>query len=152
MVTVALYRQAREIRISATPEACFDVLTDYEQMPRWQSRMVECTVVSYGEGELAREVQYAIDALIRTVRYRLVHRYDRPNWIEGRYVSGDLRCLEGDYTLRARGAATLVRFELAIDPGVGVPRPVQRMLGEAVMGRALVDLKRRVESVVDGPQ
>lgn len=148
---MTLYRQAREIQVSAAPEACFEVLTDYPQMPQWQSRMIECKVISYGDDKLGREVQYAIDALVFTVRYRLAHRYDRPNRIEGRYVGGDLRCLEGDYTLRGRGADTLVRFELAVDPGVGVPRPVRRMLGEAVMGRALIDLKRRVESVVDGP-
>jgi ribosome-associated toxin RatA of RatAB toxin-antitoxin module len=147
-----LYEETHEIDVSATPADCFDVLTDYERMPQWQTRMVECNVLSYGEDGLAREVQYAIDAKLRTVRYRLAHLYTPPTWIGSRYLGGDFRRFEGDYSLVEKADGTHVKFRLAIDPGIRVPRAVARILGEAVMGRTLGDLKERVRVVSSGAQ
>jgi hypothetical protein len=39
-----------------------------------------------------------------------------------------------------------VHLNLAIDPGRLVPGPVRRLIAEAVMGRALADLKVHVEA------
>ncbi len=141
-----VYEGTREIEIDARPADCFAILTDYESMPEWQSRVTECRVLSRGDDGLAREVEYAIDAKLRTVRYRLRHLYDRPAWVGSEYLNGDFRCFEGDYYLKDAGGTTHVEFRLRIDPGLRVPGRIAKMLNEAVMGRALEDLKERVES------
>jgi coenzyme Q-binding protein COQ10 len=145
-----VYESTQTVAVAASPEACFDVLTDYERMPEWQSRVCECRVLSRGEDGLAEVVEYAIDVRLRTVRYRLRQCYDRPAWIGSEYLGGDFRCFEGDYRFSETGAGTEVRFHLRIDPGLRVPGPVARMLNQAVMGRALQDLRRRVELVAGG--
>jgi ribosome-associated toxin RatA of RatAB toxin-antitoxin module len=142
---VPVYEATREIDVEAPPADCFAVLTDYERMPEWQSRVVECRVLSHDADGRPCEVEYAIDAKLRTVRYRLRHLYDEPRWIGSEYLGGDFRRFEGDYTLEDSGGSTHVVFKLKIDPGLLVPRPVAKMLNEAVMGRALEDLKKRVE-------
>lgn len=149
---MATYEATQTVHIAATPAACFAVLTDYERMPQWQSRVVESRVLSTDDTGRAREVQYAIDVTLRTVRYRLAHRYEPPGFIGSRYLGGDFRDFAGDYHLKPAGAGTQVTFHLRIDPGLRLPRPIVRMLNEAVMGRALQDLKHRVEVVEHGPQ
>jgi ribosome-associated toxin RatA of RatAB toxin-antitoxin module len=144
---VPVYEATQEIDIAASAEACFGVLTDYERMPEWSSRMSECRVLALDEDGLAEEVEYAIDAVLRTVRYRLRQCYRAPHWIGSEYLGGDFRHFDGGYELDEQDGATHVTFHLRIDPGLRVPRPVARMLNENVMGRALVDLKRRAESL-----
>ena len=147
-----VYEATREIDIDAPASDCFGVLTDYERMPEWQSRVTECRVAVRDADGRASEVEYAVDAKLRTVRYRLRHLYDEPRWVGSEYLGGDFRCFEGDYALEGDGDATHVVFRLRIDPGLRVPGPVARMLNEAVMGRALEDLKTRVEAVRSGAQ
>ena len=149
-MTVPVYEATREIDIDAPAADCFTVLTDYERMPEWQSRVLECNVVSRGDDGRAREVEYAIDAKLRTVRYRLWHLYDEPSWVGSEYLSGDFRCFEGDYALTDTGGSTHVELRLRIDPGLRVPGRVAKMLNKAVMGRALEDLKKRVEGGAGG--
>lgn len=144
------YEATQTIFVEAPPQTCFDVLTDYEHLPEWQSRVLESRVLSRDEAGRAREVQYAIDATLRTVRYRLAHSYREPEHIGSRYLGGDFREFAGDYRFESQGVGTMVTFHLRIDPGLRVPGPVARMLNEAVMGRALQDLRRRVEEISDG--
>ena len=151
-MTMPVYEATRETEIEASPADCFAVLTDYERMPEWQSRVAECKVLSHDEDGRGHEVEYAIDVKLRTVRYRLRHLYDEPTWIGSEYAGGDFRSFEGDYRFEQHGDATHVTFGLRIDPGLRVPGPVAKMLNEAVMGRALEDLKKRVEAVAGGTQ
>lgn len=146
------YRDARTIEVGATPADCFAVLTDYERLPEWQSRVCECRVLERDQAGRGELVEYAIDARLRVVRYQLRHLYEAPTRIGSRYVKGDFRDFAGNYELRPRDGTTKVRFELTIDPGFRVPGPVAKMLGQAVMGKSLQDLKRRVEEVAGGPQ
>ncbi len=146
-----VYSATRQVDVPASAAACFDVLTDYEHMPAWQTRVVECRVLARDEDGFATEVEYAIDAKLRTVRYRLRHLYRAPEWIGSEYLGGDLKRFEGEYAFREHGAGTtLVEFRLSIDPGLRVPRPIARMLSETVMGRSLEDLRRRVAEVSHG--
>jgi ribosome-associated toxin RatA of RatAB toxin-antitoxin module len=144
------YHDTRTIEIDATPADCFAVLTDYERMTEWQSRVCECRVLERDEAGRGSLVEYAIDAKLRVVRYRLRHMYDEPTWVGSEYVQGDFKNFAGDYRFTDQGGRTAVRFELTIDPGFRVPGPVTKMLGPAVMGKSLQDLKRRVEELVRG--
>lgn len=144
------YEATQTVTVHAPPQACFDVLTDYAHMPEWQSRVVESRVLSRDDEGRAREVQYGIDVRLRTVRYRLAHTYREPSYIGSEYLGGDFRDFAGEYHFEPEGSGTRVRFHLRIDPGLRIPGPVARMLNEAVMGRALQDLKSRVEAVAGG--
>jgi ribosome-associated toxin RatA of RatAB toxin-antitoxin module len=144
------YSDGRQIVVKAAPDECFTVLTDYERMPEWQSRVCECRVLDRdGEGR-GSLVEYAIDARLRMVRYQLRHLYDEPGWIGSEYVKGDFREFSGEYRLTGDRDGTHVDFALRIDPGFRVPKPVAKMLGQAVMARSLQDLKRRVEGAARG--
>jgi ribosome-associated toxin RatA of RatAB toxin-antitoxin module len=144
------YHDTRTIEIDAAPADCFAVLTDYERMTDWQSRVCECRVLERDDAGRGSLVEYAIDAKLRVVRYQVRHMYDEPTWIGSEYVQGDFKNFAGDYRFTDQDGGTSVRFELTIDPGFRVPGPITRMLGPAVMGKSLQDLKRRVEELVRG--
>jgi ribosome-associated toxin RatA of RatAB toxin-antitoxin module len=96
-----------------------------------------------GRGAL---VEYAVDAKVKTVRYRLRQRYDEPKVLGSEYVSGDFRDFSGEWRFGDNGdGTTTVELELDIDPGRFVPGPVRSVIREYVMTRALRDLKAHVE-------
>jgi ribosome-associated toxin RatA of RatAB toxin-antitoxin module len=146
------YQDTRNIEIAASPADCFAVLTDYERMPEWQGRVCECRVLERDEDGRGSLVEYAIDAKLRVVRYRLRHLYEEPSWIGSEYDGGDFKEFGGDYRFTERGEQTEVVFRLRIDPGFRVPGRITNMLGQAVMGKSLQDLKSRVEGLVRGAQ
>jgi ribosome-associated toxin RatA of RatAB toxin-antitoxin module len=147
---VSAYEDTRTIVVDAAPASLFEVLTDYARIPDWQSRVCECTVLETDDAGRGSLVEYAIDAKLRVVRYRLRHLYEEPTWIGSEYVDGDFKDFSGDYRFEARDACTRVTFSLRIDPGFRVPGAITRMLGPAVMGKSLQDLKRRAEGVRSG--
>jgi ribosome-associated toxin RatA of RatAB toxin-antitoxin module len=146
------YEDTRTIKVAAAPAQCFAVLTDYESMPQWQSRVCECTVLETDAAGRGSVVEYAIDAKLRIVRYRLRHLYEEPTWIGSEYLDGDFRQFAGDYRFAQGNGATTVTFTLRIDPGMRIPGAVARMLGQVVLAKSLQDVKRRVEEVARGAQ
>jgi ribosome-associated toxin RatA of RatAB toxin-antitoxin module len=144
------YEATREIIVAASAANCFSVLTDYERMPEWQSRLTHCVVLARDEQGRGRDVEYEVDAKLRRVRYRLRHRYQATRWIGSEYLGGDFRSFEGDYELEEQDHGTRARLRLRIDPGLRLPGPVVRMLNHAVMGQSLEDLKQRMERPCSG--
>ena len=147
-----VYQETRHVEVHARPEDCFAVLTDYDHLPEWQSRICECRVLERDQQGRGSVVEYAIDAKLRVVRYRLRHTYDEPRSIGSEYLEGDFKQFAGDYEFTDHDGVTDVEFRLRIDPGFSVPGRIARMLGQAVMGKSLQDVKARVEEVAGGAQ
>ena len=92
-------------------------------------------------------VEYVVDARVKTVRYRLRQIYDEPALMASEYLGGDFRDFAGEWRFAAlAGGATRVELDLRIDPGRLVPRPLRSVVADAVMRRALADLKTYVEA------
>ena len=142
---MGVYGAVREVIVAAPPQACFDALTDYEHLADWQSRVRSCTVLSRDEDGRGRAVAYEVDAKVRTVRYRLRHDYEEPWRIGSAYLGGDFRRFEGHYDFAEAGEGCRVTLRVAIDPGLRLPRPMVRVINEAVLGRALTELREHVE-------
>jgi uncharacterized membrane protein len=137
----------QQITIDAPPQACFDALTDYETFADWQEAVKSCEVLSRDDHGRGREVELAVDAKVKTVHYRLRYEYEEPHRIGWDYLEGDVKEIDGEYIFEDLGdGRTLATYSLAIDPGVWVPGPLQRLLSEGVMRGHMKDLKRRVES------
>ena len=140
------YTECRSIEIAATPQRCFDALTDYEHLPEWQESLREARVLERDERGQASVVEFVVDARVRKVRYRLRQLPDPPHRLGSEYLGGDFRDFAGEWRFLPAGAdSTLVELELDIDPGRFVPGPVRGLIRDAVMGRALQDLKAHVE-------
>ena len=87
-------------------------------------------------------------ALGRRVRYVLDYDFaDAPHAFSWSLVEGDmLRALDGRYAFDAAGDGTLRRLHLRVDLAVPLPGLIKRRASGMIMGTALRDLKRVVES------
>jgi ribosome-associated toxin RatA of RatAB toxin-antitoxin module len=91
-------------------------------------------------------VEYEVDARVRRVRYRLRQIYDEPRRLGSEYLGGDFRDFAGEWRFEPRGdGGTHVELDLRIDPGRFLPRALRGVVADAVMRRALSDLKRFLE-------
>ena len=139
------YGECRSIEIAASPQECFDALTDYERLPQWQGAVRSARVLERDARGRGTVVEYEVDARVRRVRYRLRQVYDEPRRLGSEYLGGDFRDFAGEWRFEPRDGGTHVELDLRIDPGRFVPRAVRGAIAEAVMRRALGDLKRRLE-------
>ena len=140
-------RAERQIVVDAAPQTCFDALVDFESYPDWQSAVKDCEVQSRDDDGRGRRVSFDIDAKIKTVSYTLDYSYDEPSLLTWRYVEGDVKDVNGEFTLEDQGGgSTLATYALRLDAGVWLPGPVASMLTDSVMQRSVEDLKTRVEA------
>jgi hypothetical protein len=139
-------RAEHSAEIEAARERCFEELLAYETFPEWQSAVKSAEVRSRDEEGRGRDVEFTIDAKVRTVRYVLRYSYEPPGWIGWEYVEGDVKDVSGEFVLeQADDGVTLATYQLSLDAGVWLPGPIQKVLRDSVMKGALEDLRKRVE-------
>jgi ribosome-associated toxin RatA of RatAB toxin-antitoxin module len=142
-----LKRAEQQVVVQGSPEQCFDALVDYESFPQWQRAVKRAEVVTRDGSGRGQEVEFEIDAKVRTIHYRLRYSYAPPSRITWDYVDGDVKDVDGEMTLEDQGdGTTLVTYRLALDPGVWLPGPILKVLNDQVMKGSVEDLKRRVEA------
>jgi ribosome-associated toxin RatA of RatAB toxin-antitoxin module len=141
------YGECHSTDIAASPEQCYAALTDFEHLPDWQGAVREARVVERDAQGRGSVVEYVIDAKVKRVRYTLRQVHDEPSRLGCEYLGGDFRDFSGEWRFKPRdgGAATHVELDLRVDPGRFVPGPVRSAISDAVMRRALGDLKRHLE-------
>jgi ribosome-associated toxin RatA of RatAB toxin-antitoxin module len=144
------YGECQSADVDASPQACFDALTDYERLPEWQASIRSVDVLERDEQGRGAVVAYEVDARFKTVRYRLRQVYDAPHRLGSEYLGGDFRDFGGEWRFEPidGGERTHVELSVRIDPGRLVPGPLRRAISDAVMRRALHDLARHVGRAV----
>ena len=137
----------QQIVVEGTPQECFDALLDYESFPEWQRAVKSVEVEKRDRSGRGMDVAFEIDAKVKTIHYRLRYSYEPPHRIAWDYVEGDVKDVDGEMVLENRGdGTTLATYSLALDPGVWMPGPLQKVLNDQVMKGSVEDLKRRVEA------
>jgi ribosome-associated toxin RatA of RatAB toxin-antitoxin module len=144
---MASYGECQIAEIDATPQQCFDLLTDYERLPEWQGAVRSAAILERDEQGRGAVVEYEVDARVKTVRYRLRQIYDEPRRLASEYLGGDFRDFSGEWRfVPVDDGRTRAELDLQIDPGRFVPGPVRGVIADAVMRRALRDLKSHLEA------
>jgi ribosome-associated toxin RatA of RatAB toxin-antitoxin module len=138
---MAGYGHCQSAEIDAAPEACYAALTDFERLPEWQGAVRSARVLERDEHGRGSLVEYAVDAKVKVVRYRLRQVHEPPHRLASVYEGGDFRDFGGEWRFAALpGGRTRAELDLVIDPGRFVPGPVRALIRDAVMRRALDDL------------
>ena len=144
---MSLYGESRQADIDARPEECYAALIDFEHVPDWQGSVRSARVLERDEAGRGSVVEFEVDAKVRTVRYRIRQIHEPPHRLASEYLGGDFRAFAGEWRFEPlAGGRTRAQPQLAIDPGRLVPRPIRALISEAVMARALADLKVHVEA------
>jgi len=138
------------VMIHARPETVWDVMRDCEQAPSYIPGLRRCHRLSGaadGSWEIIEhEVKYSW--LMPAVRSVLRLDY-RPWQIDFRRVSGDLKAEQGMWLVQRLpdSSATIVEYELYVEPGFWVPPALVRASLRRELPAALEALRRRVEGL-----
>lgn len=114
------------VLIRARPEAIWKVMTDCRETLEFVPGLRSCRRVDgAADGrweDFEQEMHYAW--YLPMVRYIFRADYDRPHRIDFHRLSGDLKAEEGTWVLTPTtdGAATVVEYEMYVDPGFFIPQ------------------------------
>ena len=137
------------VLIHARPEAIWAVMTDCRETLRFVPGLKRCRRVDGAPDgrwdDIEQEIRYSW--YLPTVRYVFRADYDPPRRIDFHRISGDLKEEEGTWVLQptADGAATVVEYEMYLDPGFWVPQALVNRSLRKDLPAALVGLRERVE-------
>lgn len=142
------------VQIEAVPEAIWGVITDCQQTLLFVPGLKGCRRIARASDgrweEIEHEVRYSW--LLPNIRYVFRAQYEWPRRIEFRRVRGDLKDEEGSWRLTATpdGSATVVEYEMYLEPGFWVPRSLVARTLRHDLPAALSGLRQRVESATAG--
>ena len=140
------YGDCRSEEIAATPQQCYDALSDFERVPEWQGAVRSTEVLERDAQGRGTVVEYEVDAKVKRVRYRLRQVHAPPHRLGCEYLGGDFRDFAGEWRfVDLSNGRTRAELDLRIDPGRFVPGPLRSAIADAVMRRALRDLKAHLE-------
>ena len=147
---MGLIEGEREVEIDAPVEACFEIAADIEGAPDWQGSLKDVEVLETDDQGRAMLVETVSDASVKTVRARLRFDYDPPGHIGWVQEKGDVKSLEGWWTLEDLGGGrTRAAYGLAVDPGrmlgMLLRGPVEGKVRDFLLGGAAEGLKQKAE-------
>ena len=134
--------------IRATPEQCFEILTDFDGYPEWAADIKAIRIVERDDLGRATKVAFRAAAFGRSTSLTLAYDYTKaPKALSWAQVQGDLtRRYDGLYTFEPAGDETEVTYRLTVDLKVPLPGFVKRRAESRIVGGALKELKARAES------
>lgn len=150
---MVMIEQATErVTISATPEACFAVVVDFEHYPTWAVDVKRAEVIERDEQGRGVQVSFEAAAMGHSAHYILCYDYGQaPMQLTWTLKSGDIvRRLDGEYRFENSAiepGSTDVTYQLAIELAVPLPGFVKRRAESKIVTTALDELKRRCEEV-----
>jgi len=148
------------VRINASPEAIWHVLTDCDHAASFIPGVKSCHPLEVAPDDswviVEQEAKYSW--LMPAVKCVIRADYKRPRRIEFKRISGDLKQEEGVWLLEPANTGvsdaatadpvTTVVYDLYVDPGFWIPRVLLRHSLRSELPAAFTALRVRVESTV----
>ena len=145
---------SERIRVAAPADRCLEIALDFERYPEWAKDVKAAKIVERDANGLGRRVEFRAAALGKSIRYVLEYDFSElPLAFSWHFVEGDLlRRLDGTYRFEpepdtADGPSARVHYDLAVEVAVPLPGMVKRRAASLIMGNALKELKKHIESV-----
>ncbi len=139
----------QQVIVRASPEHCFDVVTDFDSYLQWASDLKEVSVLERDAEGRATKVAFRAAAFGRSTSYTLQYDYSKaPKEVSWNEIEGDLTSrLDGAYIFNpTQDGDTEVTYNLLAELKVPIPVFVKRRAESKIIGTALRNLKSRVES------
>lgn len=134
------------IRIDASAETVWTVITDLEAYPEWTEEMTHVEVLSTDEQGRPHRAAFTVDARVVEVHYTLEYEYgdDEVSW---RLVESEiLEELNGSYAVSGVDGGVRVTYELEGDVDIPVPAFMKKRAVRRILEQGLAGLKARAES------
>jgi len=138
------------VEIDAPLETVWAEVEDVLSAPQWQGGLVGMTALERDAEGRATLVETENDLKVRTVKTRVRFRYDPPTRLSWTQEKGDLKAVEGSWTLEDLGGErTRATYTLDADPGrvlgMLIRGPVETAVRAMLVNARPGELKKRVE-------
>ncbi len=112
-----------EVRIHATREVLWDVLTSCEEALSIVPGLKVCEVLESAPDRSWQRIRQVMDYswIIPRVNYVMQANYKKPDDISFEKIAGDPMRMHGSWTLQSDGAYTVAHYRLDFMPGFWVP-------------------------------
>ena len=140
-------RVATEVR--ASPQAIWDILTACQIAPEYVPNVVSCRSLEKVDGGRAELFLQVVKPAFFLPTFEHVFRldYDPYRRIDVHRVSGPIDYMEGSWWLLPRaGGKILLVYQLAVDPGLPVPRFFVRATMKRDLPRVVQAVRERAEA------
>ena len=141
------------VKINASPAEVMAVIADLRDYPNWSEGFTAVEIVTTHDDGAAKDAAFSISTPVGKDTYEISYVWtgnEAVSWTlnsddGGKPKSGMMRKLDGTYRLAADGDATLVTYELEIDPKIPMMGFMKKKAASAIVDQALNGLKKRVE-------
>ncbi|HXV05028.1 MAG TPA: SRPBCC family protein [Solirubrobacterales bacterium] len=138
------------VEIEAPIEQVWSVVEDVLSAPDWQGGLVAVTPLERGEAGRPTLVESESDVKVKHVKTQVRFRYEPPTRLSWTQEKGDLKSVEGSWTLEDLGdGRTHATYALDSDPGRVLGMLIRGPVESAVMAMLVNarpgELKKRVE-------
>ena len=131
------------IDIGVSPEAFFDVITDYERYPQILEEMEDAKVLSR-TGNTA-EVRFSVN-LFKRVSYTLTLVENKPQSVSWSLKEGPFKISNGRWDLRPTGAGhTRAEYTVEVEVAAFVPKSVSNRIVGKTVPKLLASFKAHAE-------
>jgi ribosome-associated toxin RatA of RatAB toxin-antitoxin module len=141
--------------INAPIDRVWALVEDVERAPEWQGGLKALRAIERDDHGRAIRCESESDARVRTVRSTVRFVYEGPTGLSWRQEKGELRSVEGSWTLEDLGGErTRATYSLEVDLGrmlgMLIRGPLVDVLRGALVNARAGELKRAVEGAEAG--
>jgi coenzyme Q-binding protein COQ10 len=136
---------SRSIVVNAPPEKVFDTIINYDRYPEWLTEVKKIHTSDRKGNEV--KVHYEVDFKIKTIRYTILAREERPQRMSWSFVEGEvMKDNKGSWVLEPEGEGkTKITYNVEVTVGPLVPKSILNTLVDQSLPKMLDAIKRRVE-------
>jgi uncharacterized membrane protein len=145
---MSIEHASEHIIITATPERCYAVASDFESYPEWASDIKSVEVKERDAQNRPSIVTFTAEALGRSTQLTVVYDYSKaPQELSWKLVQGDMeKQWDGRFVFTPLDDHTEVSYEITIDLTVSVPGFLKRRVESRILQTLNSELKARAEA------
>lgn len=139
------------VRIRASREVVWSLITSCPEALKLVPGLMDCKVVGTAPDQSWQIIRHVMDYSWYTPRltYDLRAAYDKPRRVSVVRIAGDLKTLDGSWTLTSDGDFTVAHYAVHLSPGFWVPSWIVKVALKRDLPKMLRALRARAESVQD---
>ncbi|PZR16769.1 MAG: cyclase [Archangium gephyra] len=135
----------RTITINATPEKCWQVISDYERYPEFLPEVKKIRTSNRRGNEV--DVQYEAE-VVKVIKYTVHMKEDGPRGLTWSFIDGEfMKDNKGGWKLEDGGnGTTKATYTVDVEVGMLVPKTIVNALVDTQLPKLLENFKKRIEA------
>ncbi|MDX2009081.1 MAG: SRPBCC family protein [Myxococcaceae bacterium] len=137
---------SRSIVFNASPEKCFEVISDYERYPEFLPEVRKIRTSNRKGNEV--DVQYEAE-VVKVIKYTVHMREEKPSRVSWTFIDGEfMKDNRGGWVLEDGGnGTTKATYNIEVTVGPLVPKTILNALVDSQLPKLLENFKKRIESM-----